>query len=75
VLPEYRRFGIATALTTLATNELLNQNLIPYALTSWSNIRSRGVLQKCGYYPAWVVMDSMDLEWANEILYGKSHRN
>jgi len=75
VLPEYRRFGIATALTTLATNELLNQNLIPYALTSWSNIRSRGVLQKCGYYPAWVVMDSLDLEWANEILYGKSHRN
>ncbi len=28
--------------------------------------------EKCGYYPAWVVMDSMDIEWANEILYGKT---
>lgn len=71
VLPEYRRGGIASALTMKLTEELLKQDKIPYAITAWSNIASRGVLHRCNYYPSWVRMDSMDKIDADNILNGK----
>jgi hypothetical protein len=52
VLPNYRRVGIASTLTSKLTWELLKRNKIPYAITAWSNIASRGVLQRCNYLPS-----------------------
>lgn len=70
VLPNYRRAGIASSLTSKLTDEILRRNKIPYATTAWSNIASRGVLQRCNYLPTWVRMDSMDKKEAEKILNG-----
>lgn len=70
VLPNYRRKGIASSLTSKLTWEILKRNKIPYAITAWSNIASRGVLQRCNYLPSWVRMDSMDKKEAEKILSG-----
>jgi hypothetical protein len=68
VLSNYRRAGIASSLTSKLTWEILRRNKIPYAITAWSNIASRGVLQRCNYLPSWVRMDSMGKKEAEEIL-------
>ena len=56
VLPEYRRKGIATALTTKLTVEILEREKVPFLNTAWSNIRSSKSAIKCGYIPTWVEM-------------------
>lgn len=68
--PDYRRAGIASILTSQITSELLSRSKIPYATTSWSNIASRGVLQRCNFFPVSVRMDSMDIKVAEKILIG-----
>ena len=41
VLPGYRRQGIASALTSTLTREILNRNKVPFYCTAWSNIGDR----------------------------------
>lgn len=56
VLPEYRREGIAAALTSRLTVEILERGKIPFLNTAWSNIRSSRSAIKCGYIPSWIEM-------------------
>lgn len=56
VLPEYRRRGIASALTSALAREILNRNKVPFYCAAWSNIRSARNAVKCGFVPAWVEM-------------------
>ena len=37
VLPEYRRQGIASALTSRLTKEIINRGKVPFYCTAWSN--------------------------------------
>lgn len=56
VLPKYRRQGIATALTSALTKEIINRHKVPFYCTAWSNIRSVRNAVKSGFVPAWVEM-------------------
>ena len=54
VLPEYRRFGIAAALTNQLTLEILRRGKIPYYGTGVSKVASQRVAHRAGYRVAWV---------------------
>lgn len=56
VLPEYRRSGVASTLTSKLTTEILEREKIPFLNTAWSNIRSARSAIKCGYIPSWIEM-------------------
>ena len=56
VLPEYRRKGIASALTSKLAIEILNRGKVPFYCTAWSNVRSVRNAIKSSLIPAWVEM-------------------
>lgn len=56
VLPEYRRKGIAAALTSTLALEILKRGRVPFYCSAWSNIRSVRNAIKSGFLPAWVEM-------------------
>ena len=61
-LPEYRKKGVAVALTTQITNILLSRGIIPFATGAWSNVAAKTTLYQCGYYPAWSEIASCNIE-------------
>jgi len=56
VLPEYRRRGIASALTSRLAVEILKRGKVPFYCCAWSNIKSARNAIKSGFRPAWVQM-------------------
>ena len=54
VLPAYRRQGIAEALTSRLTKEILARDKVPFYCAAWSNIASVRNAITCGFRPAWV---------------------
>ena len=54
VLPEYRRQGVASALTSTLAVEILKRGIVPFYCAAWSNIRSVRNAIKSGFRPAWV---------------------
>lgn len=56
VLPQYRRKGVASALTTALALEILRRGKVPFYCAAWSNIRSVRNAVKSGFRPAWVEM-------------------
>lgn len=56
VLPDYRRLGIASSLTTRLAKEILRRDKIPFYCSAWSNIRSVRNAVRSGFIPAWVEM-------------------
>ena len=54
VLPDFRRQGIASALTGRLALEILERGKVPFYCAAWSNIRSVRNAVKCGFRPAWV---------------------
>lgn len=56
VLPEMRRKGIASALTSRLALEILNREKVPFYCCAWSNIKSARNAIKSGFRPVWVEM-------------------
>lgn len=56
VLPDYRRRGVAAALTSSLAVEILRRGKVPFYCSAWSNIRSVRNAVKSGFIPAWVEM-------------------
>lgn len=56
VLPEYRRKGVASALTSALACEIIERGKIPFYCCAWSNIKSARNAIKSGFKPAWVEM-------------------
>lgn len=56
VLPEYRRRGLASALTSRLASEIMNRGKVPYYCAAWSNIPSVRNALRSGLRPAWVEM-------------------
>lgn len=56
VLPQYRRKGVASTLTSKLALEILECGKVPFYCAAWSNIRSVRNAIKSGFYPAWVEM-------------------
>lgn len=54
VLPGYRRQGVASAVTSRLTREILDRGKVPFYCCAWSNVKSARNAVRCGYHPAWV---------------------
>ncbi|MDK2966046.1 MULTISPECIES: GNAT family N-acetyltransferase [Lacrimispora] len=54
VLPEYRRQGIASCLTSRLAIEILDREIVPFYCCAWSNLKSARNAIKSGFRPAWV---------------------
>ncbi|MCM1387406.1 MAG: GNAT family N-acetyltransferase [Bacillus sp. (in: Bacteria)] len=53
VLPEYRRKGIASALTNRLAAEIIKRDKVPFYCCAWCNIKSARNAVKSGFRPAW----------------------
>ena len=62
VLPDYRRQGIASALTSRLALEILDRGKVPFYCAAWCNIRSVRNAIKSGFRPAWVEMTAKPVE-------------
>ncbi len=65
VLPEYRRQGIASALTSRLAIEILKREKVPFYCCAWSNVKSARNAIKSGFRPAWVEMTVKDREFVD----------
>lgn len=67
VLPEYRKQGIASALTSRIAIETLKRGKVPFYCAAWSNIKSVRNAIKSGFKPAWVEMTAKSMEFVSEL--------
>ncbi len=63
VLPEYRRQGIASSLTSKLAIELLNRKIVPFYCCAWSNIKSVRNAIRSGFRPAWVQITAKRIDF------------
>ena len=67
VLPEYRRKGIASALTSRLAIEILERGKVPFYCCAWSNVKSARNAIRSGFRPAWVEMTVKPLSFVGEM--------
>ena len=65
VLPEYRRKGIASALTSRLAMEVLALGKVPFYCAAWCNIKSVRNAIRSGFRPAWVCMTGKSTEYVD----------
>lgn len=70
VLPEYRRQGIASALTSMLALEIVKRDKVPFYCCAWSNLKSARNAIKSGFRPAWAEMTVKSIEFINEMNQG-----
>ena len=62
VLPEYRRQGVASALTNRLARAVFKHGKIPFYAAAWSNVKSVKNGIKSGFTPAWAAMTSIPVK-------------
>lgn len=67
VLPEYRKKGIAAALTSRLALEIIELGKVPFYCAAWCNIKSVRNAIKSGFRPAWVELTARDMEFVKEM--------
>lgn len=67
VLPEYRRQGIASALTSRLALEILALGKVPFYCAAWCNIKSVRNAVRSGFRPAWVCMTAKSAEFVDNM--------
>ena len=67
VLPEYRRQGIASALTSRLAIEILNRGKVPFYCAAWCNVKSVRNAIRSGFRPSWVEMTAKSRELVEEL--------
>ena len=67
VLPDYRRRGIASALTAKLALEILKRGKVPFYCAAWCNIPSVRNAIRSGFRPAWAEMTAKSMEFVNEM--------
>ena len=67
VLPDYRRQGIASALTARLALECLERDKVPFYCVAWSNIPSVRNAIRAGFRPAWVELTTKSIETVNDM--------
>ena len=70
VLPEYRRLGIASAITSRLAIEILKRGKVPFYCAAWCNVKSVRNAIKSGFRPAWVEMTAKPIETVNGMNVG-----
>lgn len=58
VLPEYRRRGVASALTSRLALETIERGKAPFYCCAWSNVKSARNAVRAGFRPTWVELTS-----------------
>lgn len=67
VLQEYRRQGLATALTSKLALEILKRGKVPFYCAAWCNLKSVRNAIKSGFKPAWVELTAKPVEFVDNI--------
>ncbi len=67
VLPEYRRRGIASALTSHLAVQALQRGKVPFYCAAWCNVKSVRNAIKSGFRPAWVEMTAKPCKTVDEM--------
>ena len=67
VLPEYRRQGIAAAMTSRLALEILKRDKVPFCCAAWCNLKSVRNAIKCGFRPAWVTVTARENAFVDEM--------
>ena len=67
VLPDYRRKGIASALTSKLAMEIIARGKVPFYCAAWSNIKSVRNAIKSGFRPAWVELTARSKAFVDEM--------
>lgn len=67
VLTEYRRQGVAAALTSKLALEVLSRDIVPFYCAAWSNIKSVRNAIASGFRPAWVEMTAKDVAFVEKM--------
>ncbi len=62
VLPEYRRQGVASALTNRLARAVFEHGKIPFYAAAWSNVKSVKNGIKSGFIPTWAAMTSVPVK-------------
>ena len=65
VLPEMRRKGIASTLTSNLAFEILKREKVPFYCCAWSNIKSARTAIKSGFRPTWIEMTVKSKEFVD----------
>ena len=71
VLPQYRRRGIAAALTSRLALEILTRGKVPFYCAAWSNVKSVRNAIKSGFRPAWVEMTAKPAAYVDRMNAGE----
>ena len=66
VLPDYRRRGIAAAVTSHLAREIFRLGKVPFYCTAWCNLRSARNAVKCGFRPAWTELTAREISFVEE---------
>ena len=67
VLPEYRRKGIASALTSRLALKILSLDKVPFYCAAWCNIKSVRNAICSGFRPAWVAMTAKEISFVDQM--------
>ncbi len=67
VLPEYRRQGVASALTSRLALEVLARGKVPFYCCAWCNLKSVRNAVRSGFTPAWVELTVRSAELIDEL--------
>ena len=67
VLPEYRRKGVASAITSRLAIETLKLGKVPFYCAAWSNIKSVRNAIRSGFRPAWVELTARNSEFVDDM--------
>lgn len=62
VLPEYRRRGLASALTSRLAKEILARDKVPFYCAAWSNLPSVRNAIRSGFRPAWIEITAKPIQ-------------
>ena len=62
VLPDYRRKGIAAAVTSTLAAEILKRDKVPFYCCAWCNLPSARNAIRSGFRPAWTEMQVCGLD-------------
>ena len=67
VLPQYRRRGIAAALTSRLALEILALGKVPFYCCAWCNLKSARNAIKSGFRPAWVEVTAREIAFVEKM--------
>ena len=73
VLPQYRRQGIASALTNRLAREIFEREKVPFYCAAWSNVKSVKNALKSGFQPGWVQITAKSIEFVNKMVKQKDN--